>query len=242
MCERLTERGGVFTVICMRLVGSAQPFSSRVFGEQVISDMCSLYDCNFFYVAADCYGDEELHFDSCDGGVHASLSPSRDRHDPDILIVNIPSLQRRVNRARWLALQVYRIWAGIEFAFITAEVPGRVAHTEWQGRAAQARKKAGSTGAIETVIPPFSASLFDPQLTDRAAATRFHAQGRDLPAAARTLANGYGELVYHCDDDPENTVAGALGVGTLAELDTLWGGAMQQETPLDAARYILKNY
>lgn len=71
--------------------------------------------------------------------------------------------------------------------------------------------------------------------------TVFHATGDGLPAAARVMAEGYGELTFHTDD-PERAVLSCLGassLGGLSELDSLWRAAAAQPTPLEAGRLVL---
>ncbi|SRR6266702_1668303 len=225
----------------MRLVGGVQAFSSRIFGERFMGDVQSLYGGDITYMPSDHYGGEKIHFDSFDEQVHASVAPPKKFGGLSVSTVRITNLQEPVNTCRWTALQAYRIRGGLNFTRVIVEVPGVYAYQEWQGRAALSRQDNGADKSTTGVIPNFSTTLAQgSQISRQTPATWFHAEGTDLPATAHTLAKSYSDMVYHCDDDPEGTVAGVLGVRTLSFLGALWESAMRQQTPLDAARLVME--
>lgn len=70
--------------------------------------------------------------------------------------------------------------------------------------------------------------------------TLFFAQADTLSEAAHIMANRYGELAFHANE-PDITVARALGTSSLDHLDHVLDIAKAQPSPLEAARFVLEN-
>lgn len=176
----------------------------------------------------------------------------------------ISHLSNPVNAQRWTVLQAFLTKAGQAPKELVTYIDGSRAAREWQGRQSsrtpnraepdfvitpgwltdngvEELSQTNMTIIRETVvgIRAEDGTIYEdyPLATSIIRVTNFS----DLPAAARRLAHGYGELYCRpADESPESRVAQCLGVSTLEGLEFAWGEAMRAKTPRAAGAAALK--
>lgn len=149
---------------------------------------------------------------------------------PKETLVGFNRLHYRDGSQRWTALQAYRDHAGQKFGYLNTELPGLQAHREWVGTHQPRKRRARDEFFTSPVEYIYNGNIRE--------YTAFHARGHTLPEAARRLANEYTEFLSHTEN-PDLLVAHALGARSLDHLNMVWMGAMDEDTPLAAGRFVL---